>query len=366
MKLFLYLFFIIIILACNNQSNSNDKSIEIQQKEVGVSVIEPSENSQGIIQGVYGGCGYNYTPEENSLTLYYPRLRELDQINSILKFSGLASNFKVYGANINNAVATIIDNKRYILYDPNLLSYTDQRSGDYWSSMSILAHEIGHHLSGHTITNKGSNPQDELEADKYSGFVLYKLGATLHQATAAMQSLGSEHSSTTHPAKTERLVAITEGWNEANQTRYNSAIPPPLNDNIESFDVYTVNMLINRENLQHENADIWYGKYQFINGIITEVAKDLSSINVHIVQTGIGFTNEFRSIDGEDWTIYLDQKTWSSDNEMSHVASMNFPALLVPGRRLKFSMVEGYPGCGTAMNGIWFLTYAKAMDGSAF
>jgi hypothetical protein len=146
-----------------------------------------------------------------------------------LKFSGLSSNFKIFSGNIENAVATIINNERYILYDPRLLEFTDQASGNYWSSMSILAHEIGHHLSGHTLTRKGSNPKDELEADKYSGFILYKLGATLSDATNAIMTLGSETGSTTHPPKSERIEAITKGWNEASSQISTSAIPP-IND----------------------------------------------------------------------------------------------------------------------------------------
>lgn len=359
----------IFFLSCSNQEKSklSKESTESNAKRKGIIVVlEPFETTTGKIQGVYGGCGYNNTPDETTITLYQPRPREVSQINSILKFSGLSSNFKIYAASIDNAVATIINNKRYILYDPKLLSYTDQQSGSYWSSMSILAHEIGHHLSGHTITNKGSNPHDELEADKYSGFILYKLGASLIQATRAIQTLGSDVGSGTHPAKSERIRAISDGWNEANQTRYNGAIPPPPNDNASSFGEYTVDMLISKENRRHESAEIWYAEYQFLTGIITEVDKDLNSIKVHVVETSSKFTNNFRPLDGEDWTIYLDQKSWSDENEMSHVASMNLSSLLVPGRRLKFSMVEGYPGCGTAMNGVWFLTYAKGLNGDLF
>lgn len=67
--------------------------------------------------------------------------------------------------------------------------------------MSILAHEIGHHLLGHTISIGSSNPQDELEADKFSGFVLYKMGASLNDAVQAIQLLGSDTDSKTHPSK---------------------------------------------------------------------------------------------------------------------------------------------------------------------
>lgn len=171
MKTTLSLLLSIAFISCNTQNRENAAINEKDEQQVltEISIKEPTETSEGKIQGDFGGCGYNYTPNKEAVTLYKPRLREINQINSILKFSGLSSNFKIYSANIDNAVAIIVNGKRYILYDPNLLAHTDQNSGSYWSSMSILAHEIGHHLAGHTITNKGSNPPDELEADKYSG-----------------------------------------------------------------------------------------------------------------------------------------------------------------------------------------------------
>lgn len=244
--------------SCNNSNKPNyENSIRIDslKSDTQIVVVEPKNDINGNIKGKFGGCGYNYTPNEETIDLYQPRPRELSQINSILKFSGLASNFKIYSASIDNAVATIIDNNRYILYDPKLLSYSDSKSGSYWSSMSILAHEIGHHLSGHTITSKGSNPKDELEADKYSGFVLYKLGATLEDATNAIRTLGSTTGSTTHPPKSERIKAITQGWDEANQTRYNGAIPPPPNDNPEEFYTYDLDDLISSEYRNHPDAE---------------------------------------------------------------------------------------------------------------
>jgi hypothetical protein len=150
---------LVTLTSCNNSNktnNENDTKVDSLKADTEILVVEPKNNINGNIKGKFGGCGYNYTPSEETIDLYEPRQRELSQINSILKFSGLSSNFKIYSASIDNAIATIIDNKRYILYDPKLLSYTDSKSGSYWSSMSILAHEIGHHLSGHTITSKGS------------------------------------------------------------------------------------------------------------------------------------------------------------------------------------------------------------------
>jgi hypothetical protein len=79
----------------------------------------------------------------------------------------------------------------------------------------VLAHEIGHHLNGHTVTSSGSQPSLELEADEFSGFVLRKMGASLTEAQAAMKTLASVNSSRTHPGQYDRLASIEKGWNHA-------------------------------------------------------------------------------------------------------------------------------------------------------
>lgn len=52
-------------------------------------------------------------------------------------------------------------------------------------------------------------------ADLFSGFVLQKLGASLDDARRAMEIFGSPTGSSTHPAKSDRLAAITRGWTQA-------------------------------------------------------------------------------------------------------------------------------------------------------
>ena len=57
--------------------------------------------------------------------------------------------------------------------------------------LSILAHEIGHHVNGHTLGEKettlSESRQMELEADEYSGLYMFKLGASLSQAQEAIR-----------------------------------------------------------------------------------------------------------------------------------------------------------------------------------
>ncbi len=83
---------------------------------------------------------------------------------------------------------------------------------NYWASLSILAHEVGHHLNGHSLIPGGSRPSLELQADKFSGFILAKIGASLEEAQSAINAIVSENGSTTHPGKSARLAAIANGW----------------------------------------------------------------------------------------------------------------------------------------------------------
>ena len=118
---------------------------------------------------------------------------------------------------VDNAAAVVYEGKRFLLYNPEFLNAVNRAGHTDWAGISILAHELGHHLNGHTLRPGGSQPADELEADEFSGFVLRRLGASLAQAQAAMASLPSTGSSDTHPDRVPRLAAIGQGWQRANE-----------------------------------------------------------------------------------------------------------------------------------------------------
>jgi formylglycine-generating enzyme required for sulfatase activity len=114
----------------------------------------------------------------------------------------------------DNAEAGIDNNgERFIFYNATFMQNLKQRTADDWSPVSILAHELGHHLAFHTELD-GRYHEFELEADYFSGFVLRRLGATLDQAHAAMRAVSPREASETHPGLDERLQAITVGWTD--------------------------------------------------------------------------------------------------------------------------------------------------------
>lgn len=135
-------------------------------------------------------------------------------IEEILQVAGLRPNFiLVATGEVGNAAALIHENQRVLAYNPTWIA--NIASTEKWSMYGLLAHELGHHLQGHTLLPGGSKPPTELEADQYAGFVLGRLGADDAQAVSLWMSL-SETGSETHPPRQARLTAVREGWQRAN------------------------------------------------------------------------------------------------------------------------------------------------------
>ena len=172
-------------------------------------IIIPPASLRGNFQSVYEAKGY---------------------VDQMLDSINWKENFTIreqYG--INNAYATIMNNKRYIVYDNAFLENLNSYAKTKWASISVLAHEMGHHYRNHVVDNRGSTPPKEIEADYFSGYVMAKLGASLSEATQAMSLIASPQASASHPGKADRLDAITKGWNYAKgftNTGNGGTIPP--------------------------------------------------------------------------------------------------------------------------------------------
>ena len=173
-------------------------------------------------------------------------------LERILSVIGLPQNFKLISCNnIENCVAATYNGKKYILYDKAFMNIILNNT-NAWTQISILAHEIGHHVHDHTSDVIMYEYKDvqyptlqekrtrELEADEFSGFVMYKLGATLEQSQQAIKLLSTNADDTysTHPSKNKRLKAIERGY--YNAKRHNSSKPTQI---------YFRNKIINIESI---------------------------------------------------------------------------------------------------------------------
>ena len=159
----------------------------------------------------------------NSFTRDYNANEALDKILSTV---GLPPKIMLVQCdNTNNAFAyTSLDTGlRYIIYDEEFMNSLSNSDEDrYWTNMFILAHEVGHLLSGHTGRRDYEPLYEsrlkELEADRFAGFVVSKLGAdidVIKNAFYSMQDFEGDDSYSSHPNNTRRIEAAETGFNQA-------------------------------------------------------------------------------------------------------------------------------------------------------
>lgn len=135
-------------------------------------------------------------------------------LRSVLEAAGLAGmEDRIHlraSAETKNAVATIEGNQRVVFYNADFMQRVREQTGEYWSLVAILAHEIGHHVRFHTII-PGRDHEFELEADYQAGFILRRMGATREQALAAFRQF-PEAETPSHPGRAQRIQQVTLGW----------------------------------------------------------------------------------------------------------------------------------------------------------
>ena len=129
---------------------------------------------------------------------------------------GLNSNLKIGMDQIpaQKAIAHNRDGVRLVIFDRHTFADIEQNRETSWAAKAILAHELGHQMQGHVVLKERS-PAHEIEADRFSGGLLFRLGAKVAEAQSAVREYGAEEASPTHPPRDQRLSAVREGWKAA-------------------------------------------------------------------------------------------------------------------------------------------------------
>ncbi|MEO6613668.1 MAG: hypothetical protein ABIT05_12835 [Chitinophagaceae bacterium] len=168
-----------------------------------LSFARTRQAGEKIIPGSYKDSVFNVIPSPQQM------------MEDIMSVTGLHASFELKEADVMNIQASISHQKRMIFYNPVYINWLNSLTGDKWAVMALLAHEIGHHLNGHTMRKGGSSPPVELEADEFAGFILHQLGATLEESQRVMKYIAGLKASETHPGRIARMLAIQKGWNRA-------------------------------------------------------------------------------------------------------------------------------------------------------
>jgi len=169
-------------------------------------------------------CHYNYTTipiSGNQIQVLDPNRTDIDLFNRILSYTGLTNNFKIYiTPEISSACAGMQGNTRVLLVNQEFMNRMNSATHTDWAKQSIIAHELGHHLNNHSFsasTTKENRKKMEIEADRYSGFLLRLMGADQNDVLLGLDQLSTtiRTENPYYPNLQARQQAISLGYSSA-------------------------------------------------------------------------------------------------------------------------------------------------------
>lgn len=202
------------MFSCSDSNKESQSTTETQPK------IENEKNPTSKYDFVIGkACSFDKSYINKKVYSFDSDIDADNALKRIMKLTGLPANFEIRAASVDNACAVIkCDDEgncnRYILYNQEFMEKVKDQTKTNFSELAILAHEIAHHLSGHTLENSGNSYDMELESDKFAGYILFKLGASIEETKKTYSTL-SGAGSTTHPPRAARIAALKNGWYDA-------------------------------------------------------------------------------------------------------------------------------------------------------
>ncbi len=180
-------------------------------------IIQPLQSQTPMT--IKHGCNFAAADTQGDVNTYDASSEANQIVERMMRLNVLPQNFIIKAADVKNAVATTEGKQRYILYSTTFLENFKKEAKTQWAAYCVLAHEIGHHLSNHDLEEKTPSVRKrfELEADRFAGGIMFRLGATLEEAQAGVNTFSLENESQTHPPKRARLEALAVGWKQAQE-----------------------------------------------------------------------------------------------------------------------------------------------------
>lgn len=173
------------------------------------------------IHSVRTGCSFSGVDNDPEKVFLDPSDEASAIVQEILEANSIFgnSNILLKESNVDNAMATTVEGKRYILYNSEFLDNFKRDARTKWAAYCVMAHEIGHHMYGHDFSEK--DPQQrramELQADTYAGAVLRGLGATRDESVAGIDVFRIDADNDFYPSKSLRRAAIMNGWSKKDE-----------------------------------------------------------------------------------------------------------------------------------------------------
>ena len=163
---------------------------------------------------VKSGCLYNPGEQFNSIKIFKPiNTKYLKIAQEIILSRGVKKDVQFYEADINNALATIVNGKMIIIYDTTFLNMTEKLTNNKGGATMVLAHEIGHLLNIHSLAPSASSPWwDELDADYFVGLIVLAKKIPIESIYALYDLFPTMSDSKSHPEWQARIKTTINGY----------------------------------------------------------------------------------------------------------------------------------------------------------
>jgi tetratricopeptide (TPR) repeat protein len=212
------------------------KSIELPCREISNSIVLQCKRPFIGLRNIESNRGFNGTISNKEILVFKKEPKVDSLINKILLQSSLNAVYNtnkiiVAAASVDVAEAAIIDNQRYIFYNPSIF---ENDSSISVASIGIFAHELGHNFLLHDLKNDSisfnTRNIEELEADRWAGAVLAHLYDSLDTALQMFDYVKLDTTSTSI-TKAERIKYFELGWNEQNNLKNDMLLNSQFNNN---------------------------------------------------------------------------------------------------------------------------------------
>lgn len=155
-------------------------------------------------------------------------------LNKMHETIGLTNHVKVFiSSDVKIAKSEYFKNQNYILINPYFYSDSTISFNQRNQILAgILAHEMGHIISGHNH-NESSSPEEEKEADYFCGYMLAQLGFNEETAQAPLQYFLSVMDTNTHGSVNERIKNMNIAYHRTPCTSTKNITFHPLDPQME-------------------------------------------------------------------------------------------------------------------------------------
>jgi hypothetical protein len=184
---------------------------------------------------VSGLCLYGSDHLNEDLYLFPPDKQTLKMFQDLVAKSGKSVTVVVKAANVPEVAAAENGNERLLLYNQFVLDRFQKESKRDWALTMVIAHQIGHHASGHSLSLEPKlRLEIELEADRFAGYLMFQLGATIADIQGLRDVFDRSSKDPVFPEPRERLAATIEGWHDG-KAEVGGAVDYDPDENIPSF-----------------------------------------------------------------------------------------------------------------------------------